>query len=63
MLHIFGKLLILKLKRPQKLEQDNKLHEATAFNLTYRNIDDDLSLNNSRFAEFLPLIYPSELER
>jgi hypothetical protein len=26
------------------------------------NIDDVLSINNSRFAEFLPLIYPSELE-
>jgi hypothetical protein len=24
--------------------------------------DDILSINNSRFAEFLPLIYPSELE-
>jgi hypothetical protein len=25
-------------------------------------IDDVLSINNSRFAEFLPLIYPPELE-
>jgi hypothetical protein len=32
------------------------------FNLTYRYIDEVLSINNSRFAEFLPLIYPSELE-
>ena len=31
-------------------------------NLTYRYIDDVLSINNSRFAEFLPLIYPPELE-
>jgi hypothetical protein len=30
--------------------------------LTYRYIDDVLSINNSRFAEFLPLIYPPELE-
>jgi hypothetical protein len=29
-----------------------------AFNFTYRYIDDVLSINNSRFAEFLPLIYP-----
>ena len=29
---------------------------------TYRYIDDVLSINNSRFAEFLPLIYPPELE-
>ena len=32
------------------------------FNFTYRYIDDVLSINNSRFAEFLPLIYPPELE-
>jgi hypothetical protein len=38
------------------------VHEARAFNFTYRYIDDVLSINNSRFAEFLPLIYPPELE-
>jgi hypothetical protein len=38
------------------------MHEARAFNFTYRYIDDVLSINNSRFAEFLPLIYPPELE-
>ena len=36
--------------------------EARAFNFTYRYIDEVLSINNSRFAEFLPLIYPPELE-
>ena len=46
----------------QKLVKDKKIHEARAFNITYRYIDDVLSINNSRFAEFLPLIYPSELE-
>jgi hypothetical protein len=30
--------------------------------LVYCCIDDVLSINNSRFAEFLPLIYPPELE-
>jgi hypothetical protein len=35
-----------------------QIHEARAFNFTYRYIDDVLSINNSRFAEFLPLIYP-----
>ena len=39
-----------------------KIHEARAFNFTYRYIGDGLSINNSRFAEFLPLIYPPELE-
>jgi hypothetical protein len=38
------------------------MHEARAFNFTYRYIDDVLSINNFRFAEFLPLIYPPELE-
>ena len=46
----------------QKLVKDKKINEARAFNFTYRYIDDVLSINNSRFAEFLPLIYPPELE-
>ena len=46
----------------QKLVKDKKIHEARAFNFTYRYIDDVLSINNSRFAEFLPLIYPPELD-
>jgi hypothetical protein len=32
------------------------------FNFTHRYIDDVLFINNSRFVEFLPLIYPPELE-
>jgi hypothetical protein len=46
----------------QKLVRDKKIRGARAFNLTYRYIDDALFINNSRFAEFLPLIYPPELE-
>jgi hypothetical protein len=46
----------------QKLVKDKKIHEARSFNFTYRYIDDVLSINNSRFAEFLPLIYLPELE-
>jgi hypothetical protein len=46
----------------QKLVKDKKIHEARAFNFTYRYIDDVLSINNSIFAEYLPLIYPQELE-
>jgi hypothetical protein len=45
-----------------KLAKDKMIHEARAFNFTYRYIDDVLSINNSRFAEFHPLIYPLELE-
>jgi hypothetical protein len=44
----------------QKLVKDKKIHEIRAFNFTYRYIDDVLSINNSIFAEFLPLIYPPE---
>ena len=46
----------------QNLVKDKKIHEARAFNFTYRYIDDVLSINNPRFSEFLPLIYPPELE-
>jgi hypothetical protein len=38
------------------------IHEARAFNFTYMYIDDGLSINNPRFADFLPLIYSPELE-
>ena len=41
----------------QKLVKDKKIHD-----FTYRYIDDVLSINNSRFAECLPLIYLPELE-
>ena len=35
---------------------------ARSFNFTFRYIDDVLSLNNSRFGEFIDRIYPIELE-
>ena len=46
----------------QKLVKGKKIHEARNFNFTYRYIDDVLSINYSRFSEFLPLIHPPELE-
>jgi hypothetical protein len=46
----------------QNLVKDKKIHEARALNFTYRYIDHVLSINDPRFAEFLPLIYPPELE-
>jgi hypothetical protein len=46
----------------QNLVKDKKIYEARAFNFTYRYIDDVLSINNPRIAEFLPLIYTPELE-
>jgi hypothetical protein len=35
---------------------------ARSFNFTFRYIDDVLSLNNSRFCDFVDRIYPIELE-
>jgi hypothetical protein len=46
----------------QKFVKDKKIREARTFNFADRYIDDILSINDSRFAEFLPLIYPPELE-
>ena len=40
----------------KKLVKDKKIHEARAFNFIYRYIGNVLSINNSRFAEFFPLI-------
>jgi hypothetical protein len=46
----------------QNLVKDKKIHEARAFNFTYRYIDDVLSINDPRFGEFLPLIYLPQLK-
>ena len=35
---------------------------SSKIDITFRYIDDVLSLNNSKFNDFLDLIYPSELE-
>ena len=40
----------------------NKKKLARSFNFTFRYIDDVLSLNNSRFCDFVDRIYPIELE-
>ena len=46
----------------QNLVKNKKIHEARTFNFTYRYVDDVLTTNNPTFAEFLPLIYPTELK-
>ena len=35
---------------------------ASRFNLTYRYIDDELSINNPEFENYLGKMYPAELE-
>jgi hypothetical protein len=46
----------------QMLVKDGKKHEARTFNFTHRYIDNVLSINKFRFADFFLLIYPPELK-
>ncbi|KAK3087812.1 hypothetical protein FSP39_010974 [Pinctada imbricata] len=46
----------------QSLVSEGKRYLASEFNFTYRYIDDVLSINNPKFADYLSSIYPSELE-
>ena len=46
----------------QGLLKKNEKKLARSFNFTFRYIDDVLSLNNSRFGDFVDRIYPIELE-
>ena len=46
----------------QSLVSEGKRYLASDFNFTYRYIDDVLSINNPKFADYLSSIYPSELE-
>ena len=46
----------------QQLQKSVAKKQCRAFNLTYRYIDDVLSINNKRFDKYLDAIYPSELE-
>ena len=46
----------------QGLLKKNEKRLARSFNFTFRYIDDVLSLNNSRFGDFVYCIYPIELE-
>ena len=46
----------------QRLLKKNEKKLAWSFNFTFRYIDDVLSLNNSRFGDFVDGIYPIELD-
>ena len=46
----------------QRLLKKNEKKLARSFNFTFRYTDDVLSLNNSRFGDFVDRIYPIELE-
>ena len=45
----------------QKLLRDKNKKLAVSFNLTYRYIDDVLSINNHNFHNYVHFIYPDEL--
>ena len=44
-----------------KVNNEGKRKVARKFNLSYRYIDDLISVNNKRFKEFISDIYPKEL--
>jgi hypothetical protein len=46
----------------QHLQKSGAKKQCHSFNLTFRYIDDVLSINNPKFSEYLDVIYPSELE-
>ena len=46
----------------QGLLKKNEKKLVQYFNFTFRYIDDVLSLNNSRFGDFVDCIYPTEFE-
>ena len=46
----------------QKLLRDKNKKLAVSFNLTYRYIDDVLSINNHNFHNYVHFIYTDELE-
>ena len=46
----------------QKLLSQKQKQLASSFNLTFRYIDDVLSINNNNFHNYVHMIYPSELE-
>ena len=46
----------------QNLHKSGAKKQSRSFNLTYRYIDDVLSLNNSKFSDYIDSIYPDELE-
>ena len=46
----------------QHLQKSKFKKQKTSFNLTFRYIDDVLSLNNPKFNDYIDVIYPKELE-
>ena len=62
MIHYWPTCFDTKADFVQSLIKAGKKRLAQQFNFTYRYIDDVLSLNNSKFPEYLEFIYPREIE-
>ena len=62
--HLLADLFLYKEEADfiQVLFKKNEKKLARSFNFTFRNIDDVLSLNNSKFGDFVDRIYPIGLE-
>jgi hypothetical protein len=52
----------VRLRLYKILSKTKKKNESKSFNLTFRYIDDVLSVNNQSFANGIPLIYLKEFE-
>ena len=61
---IFADLLLYSYEADfiQGLLNENEKKLTRSYNFTFRYIDDVLSLNNSKFGDFVDRIYPIELE-
>ena len=46
----------------QHLQKSKSRKQRKSFNLTFRYIDDVLSLNNPKFGDYIDVIYPQELQ-
>ena len=54
--------IFIRVGVPSETCQSKKIKEARSFNFTIRYIDDGLSIKNPNFSDWVPLIYPPELE-
>ena len=54
--------LVADLVCTKSTKEFKKQKQKTSFNLTFRYVDDVLKLNNSKFNDYIDVIYPEELE-
>ena len=57
-----NQLFLYSYEALQNISESGNKKLAKQFNLTFRYIDDVLSLQNSKFSDSIDLIYPHELD-